>query len=330
VTEIFLNVFRSRLFLPKSLFVFGLGVISWIKHWRGRSLTIDRSRFISANWPHWIKIKKVEISVTQYPIEIVIVSTRKDFETLPTAIKYATRSLAVFNEVNVKVIVPPGDLVDCKSLVLSLVDNISVISEQDVIELEVLEILNEVFESRATWVYQQLLKTWHVKNSTSDYVLILDSDTILLRPRRWISSDGRQILMPSDEFNADYYLFLNKMGICSSDPVHSFITHHMIMQPKIVREILRRYSFDNVAVFVKYICENANLKTHSPICVDYELYGQYLFSHKKKSFFIEKWKNIGISRSFFTSIMESDIKIYFLKTLYDSVSFHSWSIKPGG
>jgi hypothetical protein len=290
---------------------------------RGKDLTFDSKRFEEAVWVS--KYQENKAGNYDKSIELVIVSTSKDFDILPESIHYAFRALSPYQVTGARVIVPSRDVPACKTLIMDAKYQIEVINEDDLISQKQFKKLTEVFEGRNTWVLQQLLKVQAVLTSKSDAVLILDSDTVLLRSRPWFSTTGHQILMPSMEYNASYYQFLNKLGVSELIPKYSFISHHMLMQPKIFSNILNSLDLVEIDSFITYICRNANTNVQSPICIEYELYGQYLYNKRPTEYFLERWSNISISRKHSSVILKSKFAKFILKTFYNSVSFHSWS-----
>lgn len=316
-------LFSSRCFRPRTIFRM---LVRFSRFWyriRGRRLAFDSKRFEDAAWV--AKFKENESGRHDKSIELVIVSTSKDFDILPDSLNYALRALRPYTIIGARVIVPSRDVAACKKLLMDCKGQVEIVDESDLISLKHLEKLTDAFGIRNTWVLQQLLKVQGVLTSKSDAVLILDSDTVLLRPRPWFSSAGHQILMPSMEYNKSYYQFLEKLHISELVPKYSFISHHMLMQPKILSNLLDSLDLLKIDDFITYICENANTKVQSPICIEYELYGQHLFKTEPKGYFLERWSNISISRRHSSKILKSKLAKVALRAFYSSVSFHSWS-----
>lgn len=317
------SIFSSRCYRPRTIFRM---LVRFSRFWyriRGRKLAFDSKRFVEAAWV--AKFKENKSGRYDKSIELVIVSTSKDFDILPDSINYALRALRPYAISGARVIVPSRDVVACKKLLMDCNCQVEIVNESDLISREHFQKLTDVFGNRNTWVLQQLLKVQCVLTSKSDAVLILDSDTVLLRPRPWFSSAGHQILMPSMEYNESYYKFLAKLHISESVPQHSFISHHMLMQPKILSNLLNSLDLLEIEKLITYICDNANTKVQSPICIEYELYGQHLFKTEPKEYFLERWSNISISRRYSNIILKSKLAKLTLRIFYNSVSFHSWS-----
>ena len=317
------SIFSSRRYRPRTIF---RSLVRFSRLWYrigGRKLDFDSKRFEEAAWV--AKTKENKSGSFDKSIELVVVSTLKDFDILPDSINYALRALRLYAISGTRVIVPSQDVVACKRLMMDFKLQVEIIDESDLISQKHFQKLTYVFGGRSTWVLQQLLKVQAVLTSKSDAVLILDSDTVLLRPRPWFSSVGNQILMPSMEYNAPYYQFLQKLRISELVPKYSFISHHMLMQPKILSHLLDSLDLSKIDAFINYICDNANTDVQSPVCVEYELYGQYLYKTEPKEYFLEQWSNISISRRHLGIILKSKFVKLTLRTFYNSVSFHSWS-----
>lgn len=317
------STFSSRCYRPVTIFRI---LVRFSRFWyriRGRKLAFDSRRFEEAAWV--AKFRENQSGRYDKNIELVIVSTSKDFDILPDSINYAIRALSPYTVSGVRVIVPSRDVVACKKLLIDCNCQVEIVDESDLISRKHFQKLTDVFGNRNTWVLQQLLKVQGVLTSKSDAVLILDSDTVLLRPRPWFSSAGHQILMPSMEYNESYYQFLAKLQISELVPQFSFISHHMLMQPKILSNLLNSLDLLEIEKFITYICKNANTKVQSPICIEYELYGQHLFKTEPKGYFLERWSNISISRRYSNIILKSKLAKLTLRIFYNSVSFHSWS-----
>jgi hypothetical protein len=91
---------------------------------------------------------------------------------------------------------------------------------------------------RQGWVKQQVLKLAFVARSASDGVLVLDADTILLQPKVWLDGQ-RQLLAVAHEYHRPYVEHASRcLGPSCVDEGISWVTHHQLMQPRVVREML--------------------------------------------------------------------------------------------
>jgi len=317
------SVFSSRCYRPRFVFRFLVQLTRVLYAFKGQTLVFDAKRFEQAAWVSSFRENKP--GSFKKSIELVVVSTSKDFDILPTSVNYAIRALSEYPLHGIRVIVPERDLELCRNSFSSSNLKVSVVNESDLVSPDLFSKLTEVFGKRNTWVLQQLLKVNAVQNSRADAVLILDSDTVLLRLRPWFSASGSQILMPSFEFNSSYYEFLNTLELSAKVPEHTFISHHMIMQPRILNQILESVELTNLKEQIDYICEKSERGIQSPICIEYELYGQSLVQEESNNYFLERWANLSVPRKHSKLILNFPGIKNVLGFFYNSISFHSWS-----
>ncbi len=286
---------------------------------------IDLRRLSDAlNFPR----KDIQAGSFDKSIELVFVSTRKDFPVLVKSIDFARWSIGDYHYGGVRVIVPESEVTECKELFSRVdLDGISVISESVFITPDSLKLLRTTFRERANWVLQQIIKIEAVLTSTTDASLVVDSDTLLLTKRPWFSADGSQILTPSYEYNAPYYDFLARLSVSDQNPMYTFISHHMLMQKVELVKTLDALHWSEVDNMVHYICQNANPALESPVCVEYELYAQSILKHSPNKVHFGIWGNVSVSRNFLSRLLNSKFVMLLLVRCFHSISFHSWSRK---
>lgn len=255
------------------------------------------------------------------PIEILFVVARKDAKFLSSSIKGALESTRCHTIISVTVICPGKDLVFFQGIADSIRESIQVMAEDEVINQVHLSRIKDTFGPRSGWVLQQLLKIYYAKNSKSPGILIVDADTILLRNRVWLDSNSVQILMPTWERHTPYYDFLRINSYKIGDNIFSYISHHMLIQPKILREMLVNYGLDNLDVTIDKISKFSS-SGNSPFSIDYEMYAQYLIAVHPVLVRYEKWANFSVN-----NLAENDLdtllKIW--KNRYNSISAHSYN-----
>ena len=288
------------------------------------NIVLDTNRFVSANR---LRVKKWESDALYYrnPLEekisIAIVATEKDFELLTKCIYFAKKSLDDYYSGYTYVVVPRLQVNPCKLIIqMSQFNDVLVISEDEFInESEALK-LKQKFGSRFGWALQQILKLGQVLSSNTPYTLIVDCDTLLLQKRNWISN-RKQILFPSWEYNQPYYDLLSRFGICELYPDYTFVTHHMLMKKEFLIEALSCMRVSSLADVVTFVINNST-DDPSPFCIEYELYGQYLYKFKSDYFFMEKWSNTSVLRKDITDCTNEEIELKYSK--FASISAHSF------
>jgi len=258
------------------------------------------------------------------PIEVLFVTTQKDFQVLRTAISFAIEATAAHTKVEFVVIVPDHELELCTSILEDFKCSISIIPESCYINEEMQHAIRTRFNKRAGWVIQQMLKDFYVLESNSAGVLIIDSDTLLIEKRLWLDNSGQQILLPSWEYHLPYYRFLAKRGICKTWPKYTFVSHHMLMQPRILQEAFISAGWKSKEDLLESLVSQSEPEEQSPFCIEYELYGQFILGKYPHLVTLEKWSNIGSRRDEinFEGIALLIDREY--RGKYASVSLHSY------
>ena len=257
-------------------------------------------------------------------LEILFVSTQKDFQLLPLAIEFALNATSNFSVLSITVITPDKYVSEVKNLVRDC--EVTVEGESLYFYEDTLRKLRNTFAGRFGWVLQQLLKLQFVLSSKASGVLIIDSDTILLEKRKWLGNDGSQLLTPTWEYHKPYYEFLDSIGICEINPEYTFVSHHMLMQPKIVNELFEYVGWKDIADLIEFISSMSIGDEQSPFSLDYELYAQYLYKNYPGNVVLGKWSNKAVARDSGTDDINLEISKESLKNSnrFASLSFHSY------
>jgi hypothetical protein len=201
---------------------------------------------------------------------------------------------------------------------------ISVIDENDLVSKEVVSLIRNRCPERFGWILQQVLVASHMLQSKSKYVLIVDSDTIIIKPQVWVDKFERQILMPTFELHRPYYDFFIHISKKYKTPKISFVSHHMLVQTSIFREIFQFFD-NNILTALERAFEFANLEDNSPFDLKYEIYAQYLYYNYPQRISFVKWANLSCTRSELSNIVQGKVNLDFYKSRYNSLSFHHWN-----
>ena len=111
-------------------------------------------------------------------------------------------------------------------------------------------------------------------------------------------------------------------------PDFSFVPHHMFYVVEEFKKMHLAIGNFSPTQFAQKIKEVSSPNTQSPFCIDYEMYGQYLYANYREKVALGRWANIQISRYWFSKF--SKFRIWklvklILGLLFNSVSIHSWS-----
>jgi hypothetical protein len=284
---------------------------------------LDFVRFVKAN-----QIPSTLIyEFNQLPaIEILIVVAKKDFITLPIAL-----SSAIKNSLNpvsrIKIITTSDGLQECKSLLemLELEIPIFVEDEENVVSANFRTEMRSIFGRKYGWGLQQFLTIESVLQSSSLGVLAINADTILLRPQIWLNSDQNQVLLQSSELHEPYYAVLASVFPNLQIQNISHITHHMLFQPDLLREIFSRNGLKSTEDLFHRLTGVFIADEESPFCLEFEPYAQGMRTYFPERFQLRRFSNVSIKVS--GSMQETllIVKSFEDENKYNSISLHSWN-----
>jgi hypothetical protein len=282
-------------------------------------------RFCFMNNQGYIDYDNTE-SVGGPSIEILVLAKDSDFEMLPYVLRYGLQNS--LNTVHrLRIIVPHGNELKVRSLI-NLEGKLS--TAPLVVECEDLYILSEekkmiqdILPDRQGWVRQQVIANRAIQNSLSNWVLLIDADTVLLRPRLWVDSNGKQVLFPTEEFHEPYYDFLKSMSSTYTAARCSFVSHHMVYNVKFLNEIMAMLGGLSACLEKALLWSRG--KGSSPFDLKYEIYAQLLYLERRESVDLQKWANISLKRRYNNVLGELDVELKQLSADYCSVSYHHWN-----
>ena len=176
-------------------------------------------------------VRPADLEIT---VDVFIPFAAKDRETLPLVIHGLRKNVrhnistiylvAVDNEENKAL---------CASLDCDFVDEASVLPIQ---RADISYFYGSHRQDRSGWLFQQLLKLSCEEVSTAENILIVDADTILIRPQYYFHN-GIAIMNVSDEFYIPWFLRYEKVyGRRLLFPM-SFTSHQMLYERNQLREM---------------------------------------------------------------------------------------------
>jgi hypothetical protein len=255
------------------------------------------------------------------PLEILFVVAKKDAKFLSYSIRGALRSTIHHKIIAVTVICPRADLELIKVITDSIDKSIRVVAEDQIIgQIDILRI-KDSFGPRGGWVLQQLIKVYYAHNSKSPGILIVDADTVLLKNRLWLDSNSTQILLPTWERNDPYYDFILTNSFKLDTNSLSHIAHHMVIQPKILRQMLNEYGLEDFSTLLHKLSQSVD-SGDSPFSIDYEMYAQYLLVEHPNLVRYEKWSNFSVQK-ILDGTIDSCLKAWGRR--FCSISAHSYN-----
>jgi hypothetical protein len=132
--------------------------------------------------------------------------------------------------------------------------------------------------------------------------------------------------MVSSEYHAPYYEVLTQLGLNCKNPKFTFVTHHMLFDPKKFHSILNFLGITSIDELLFKTIEVLSKKRDVSICVEFELYAQGLIKWFPEYVHLQRFGNLGVSVKGFKSELKINEPICFDRHIgYNSLSIHSWS-----
>jgi hypothetical protein len=304
------------------------GILTYLI-WLLRGLVNKPSRDYSALKRYFFANRrptKAALAVDDLPeIEVIFVSKLEDIQILGLAVNSVVK-----NSINpisrVVIAVPANQCMSTSEYFFNSVNNklVEVISENELVPQAAIELIKQKSPERFGWILQQILVASFILSTKSENVLIVDSDTLIIRPQVWIDKFKRQILMPTFELHLPYYKFFQHFSTKYPTPKMSFVSHHMLVQTPIFREVYQIFGGD-VYKAVEQAFAFADLRDNSPFDLKYEIYAQYLINNYKNQVSFVKWANLSCSRRELATLIEGKSTADGYARLYNSLSLHHWN-----
>jgi hypothetical protein len=243
-------------------------------------------------------------------IQIAIACHVKDFHNLKLVIEAAKKN--VVNPISKFNLITPNQFV---SELKSKFPDCTVLSDENVLGESTHSAIKEYFPlARIGWIIQQAIKLKVAISSEEVATLVLDADTVLLRPKVWLDSTCTQILSFSTEYNQIYKIHQRKMFGRNTYPL-GFVTHHQLM----IRDSLTKMFGFNGERIINWIML-ADCQAGSPVS-EYDTYGEWMLMNEPNKIAFSKWNNLGVvfdpGQISFDELSEKF-------AAFDSVSNHSY------
>jgi len=250
------------------------------------------------------------------PLDVVIPAADKDLDVLPYAIAGLRRNLR-HPIGQIFVVTPPSARAAsiCRRQHCTHVDERSVLKRPSGASNLVVDGID-----RSGWLYQQFLK-WNADRFVGGpRFLVLDADTVLVRPQV-MERNGRVVLSYADQFHLPYAAIYERL---LKEPVAlrtSFVSHHMLYETHLLQELRRRIEEANGCSWMEAVLRHLDRSQQSGFS-EYETYGQYVFAHYPEAVAVEYWFNLALTRRNLAAVPWLGIKY---GGRFKSVSFHHYA-----
>ena len=268
------------------------------------------------------------------PIDLVVPFVEKDLRSLELVIQHAVEN--VRNPIEHIILITPrnregtgprfvrDESTEILNSILRKRPLVEIRFDQDVLGTEILQEIEQRFgrgDRNAGWVTQQLIKLSAAVASTARASLILDADTLLLSPKTWLTSEGKQLLQVANEYHKDFMTHVFHYFKVPKKLKLSFVTHHQLMQTDVVREMCPEGPRSLLAWW------KSSTDSIGRDLSDYEAYGAFLAHHHPNRVAFGSFANLFSPHLtwFLEDLHASQAPAKRLIPGYCSVSFHSWA-----
>jgi len=256
-----------------------------------------------------------DVIPSEMKIDIIIPAIGKDLIVLPLVVASA-RKYILHPIGRIKIISPESKQIRefCK-------DNDCDFIDENVVAPLVKEGIGYVVggKNRSGWLFQQIVKLAAETISNEDNFLILDADTVFIRPQVF-ETEGKIIFDISDEYNPSYFKPMEELLGFKSDLPFSFVSHHALMNRRFLTEFKKEIEKRIQLPWYNAILECTDFSVASGFS-EYETYGNLYFHKAKDKMVLEYWHNLSLSRRDISKIVELTKK-YSRK--YKTISFHDY------
>lgn len=175
-------------------------------------------------------------------------------------------------------------------------------------------------DNRIGWIYQQLIKlyAYQVVPDLSNNLLILDSDTVFIRPTEFQNEDGWPLFNVSDEYHIPYFVHAAKLvpGLSKVFKEFSGITHHMLYQRPVLEDLFSIVEATHSRPFWEVFCQKIDKTQHFfSGASEYEIYFNF-FVARSPQYKIRKLRSIDGQYK--------DLNKHFKLRFFDYVSYHAF------
>lgn len=171
---------------------------------------------------------------------------------------------------------------------------------------------------RSGWLYQQLLKLGAARLCSAKYYLVADADTVLIRPHRFRTGEGKTVFYTRDWSQSEYFVTYRKlMGQKTAAP-SSLVTHYMLFEKAQVAKLKKTIEARHGVSWYKAIIRSMNRKKQFAFS-EFETYGNFLYGRMPQKVVLRPARNKALHTPF---RLLSANKLKSLASRYRSISLH--------
>ncbi|NOU98829.1 DUF6492 family protein [Paenibacillus planticolens] len=247
------------------------------------------------------------------PIDVLIPAIEKDLGTLPLVIDAVRKH--VKHPIREIIIVAPWkqriiDLCSKKGCRFVHEDTVLPITKKDI-----------HYESkswdRSGWLYQQLLKLGGDKLCSSKYYMVIDADTVLIRPHVF-KVGNKTVFYCRNWSQGEYFNTYKKLMGRNRSARLSFVTHYMLFEKSKVKQLKQTIESKHNRSWYSAIMRSMN-KTKQFAFSEFETYGNFLYGSAPNKMILKPAMNKSLHLS---TNQISHARMASLAKTYRSISLH--------
>jgi glycosyltransferase involved in cell wall biosynthesis len=246
-------------------------------------------------------------------IDILIPAIEKDLETLPYVIDAVRKQ--VKHPIGQIIIVAPK-----RSRIMELCrrKQCKFVDENSVLPITKKNIhYHSAKWERSGWLFQQLLKMSGDTLCTSEYFLVIDADTVLIRPHVFTAGE-KTIFYCRNWSQPEYFKAYRRLLGKEAASRASFVTHYMLFNKTKLAQLKRVIASNHQTSWYSAILRKLD-KSKQFGFSEFETYGNFLYSSNPSGVIVRKALNKSLHEDI-GQITQKRVKA--LSKKFRSISFH--------
>ncbi|MGC5326893.1 DUF6492 family protein [Brevibacillus sp. SYSU BS000544] len=249
-------------------------------------------------------------------IDIFIPAIEKDLNTLPHVID-AIRKFVKHPIGKIMIVAPPSPRI----ISLCNQKKCTFINENFVLPIKKSDIdYKSAKWERSGWLFQQLLKLNCDKFASQQFILVIDADTVFIRPHVFRKKKKTVYFCRYWSHQEYFRAYKRLLGKKAKSP-HSFVTHYMLFEKSKLARFKKKIESKQKRKWYSAIIKCTN-KASKVGFSEFESYGNFIYSKYPGSFVIKKASNKSLYTN--ASSVSSSQREEFAKR-FRSLSFHKRS-----
>ncbi len=258
---------------------------------------------------------------------LAVYCSPKDLAVLPYCLSAAIENLNIRESI---ILVAPENTRESIRdicIALEICERIKLVTDEELIEKYFKEIANVLHGASK----MQMLKIASIYEIEDDYAMLLDSDTVIIEKRKWVTEQGICIQV-SQEYMHRHQNFIKKNFSQLASEGLGFVTHHqMIPVSEIKSKLVPKHNLQSLGLEMQKAFDNKNdWESYYPS--EWQIFGQFIRNGASLQSRIVQFGNLGKSQK---NIRQSDslTKSFIAQeanrlkkefSSLSSVSFHSY------